>query len=296
LEFNKLFLTHLLSDNKLTPSLNIIQCLPNEYLVKPELDDSLLSLLASGYIKSYYPYRYESVDLPCLCILYTVSGSGVFETEDRKLCLTPETFLFIDGSRKHKISAEKNSWNFYQLFLEKSKSLFFLKEFHNKFGDMTTLTTTPYIHSLFRRLTEVPEVLNRDSLIINHRLLTDLLTASILTPAASQADLAPYYLREMKKTMDSQYASPHSLAQFEEALGISKYRLSREFHTLYQVPPLQYLNRRRIEEAKRLLEDPSIAVYEAGRLVGIDNTTHFIRLFRKYTGTTPSHYRNSLPT
>jgi AraC-like DNA-binding protein len=296
LEFNKLFLTHLLSNSKLTPALNIIQCLPNDYFVKPELEDSLLSLLAAGYIKSGYPYRYETADLPCLCILYTVSGSGVLEAGDKKLCLTPETFLFIDGSRRHKIYTEKNSWIFYQLFLEKSKCIFFLKEFNEKFGDIATISATPYILSLFCRLTEIPEVINRDSLIINHRLLTDLLTASILTPAASQVDMAPHYLREMKKIMDSRYASPQSLTQFEETLGISRYRLSREFHNLYQVPPLQYLNRRRIEEAKRLLQDPSIAVYEAGRLVGIDNTTHFIRLFRKYTGTTPANYRNSLPT
>jgi AraC-like DNA-binding protein len=296
LEFNKLFLTHLLSNSKLTPALSISQYLPNESLVRPELEDSLISLLAAGYIKSCYPYRYETADLPCLCLLYTVSGSGVFEAEDKKLCLTPETFLFIDGARRHKIYTEKNSWIFYQLFLEKTKCIFFLKEFNEKFGDITTISATPYILSLFCRLTEIPEVINRDSLIINHRLLTDLLTASILTPAASQVDMAPHYLREMKKIMDSRYAFPQSLTQFEETLGISRYRLSREFHNLYQVPPLQYLNRRRIEEAKRLLQDPSIAVNEAGRLVGIDNTTHFIRLFRKYTGTTPAHYRNSLPT
>lgn len=296
MEFNKLFLAHLLSNNKLTSAFSACQCLPPEYPLTPEEGDSLLSLMAAGYMNTCYPYRYEITDLPCLCILYTLSGSGVYETGDKRLSLSPETFLFIDGSIRHKIYTEKNSWNYYQLFIEKSKCLFFFREFVKTWGNLAIIPSTPYILSLFSRLTEIPEFLSRDNLIINHRLLTDLLTAAVLPPFASQSDVAPPYLREMKKIMDTRYASSHSLTQFEQTLGISRYRLSREFHELYQVPPLQYLNRRRIEEAKKLLQDPAITVYEAGHRVGMENTTHFIRIFRKYTGTTPANYKNSLPT
>ncbi len=294
MDFSKLFLARLLSSNKLTSALTVSQFLPPEFPIQPEETDSLLSLIAAGFINSCYPYRYEIMDLPCLCIIYTVKGSGVFETGQKKLSLTPGTFLFTDCTKRHKIYTEKNSWDFYQLFLEKKESLFFFNEFIAKYDNVTTVSGTPYILSLFCRLTEVPKTLSRDCLFINHRLLTDLLTAAVLTPSSFRDDLAPAYLREMKKIMDTQYASPHSLHQFEETLGISKYRLSREFHNFYSVPPLQYLNRLRIEEAKNLLQDPAMAVYEAGRLVGIDNTTHFIRLFRKYTGTTPANYKNSL--
>lgn len=294
MDFCKLFLVKLLSGNKLTSDLTVSQCLPPEFPIHPNDSDSLLSLIASGSVSCCYPYRYEIADLPCLCIIYTVKGSGVFETGQKKFSLTPGTFLFTDCTKRHKIYTEKNSWNFYQLFLEKTECSFFFNEFTAKYGNVATISGTPYILSLFCRLTEVPKTLSRDCLFINHRLLTNLLTAAVLKPSSLRDDLAPPYLREMKKLMDTRYASPHSLTKFEETLRISRYRLSREFRNFYMIPPLQYLNKRRIEEAVKLLQDPSMAVYEAGRLVGIDNTTHFIRLFRKYTGTTPANYKNSL--
>lgn len=294
MDFKKLFLAKLLSNNKLTSSLTVSQFLPPEMPIQPDKTEDLLSLAASGMVSCCYPYRYEIMDLPYFCLLYTIKGSGMFEAGEKRISLTPGTFLFTDGTKRHKIYTEKNSWNFYQLFLEKRGCLFFFNEFTAKYGSAVTISQTPYILSLFCRLTEVPRTLSRDVLFINHRLLTDLLTAAILTPSPLRDDLAPSYLREMKKTMDTRYASAHSLSQFEESLGISKYRLSREFHNFYQISPLQYLNRCRIEEAKKLLQDSSMAVYQAGRIVGIDNTTHFIRLFRKYTGITPDHYKKSL--
>ncbi|WP_124065948.1 AraC family transcriptional regulator [Clostridium sp. E02] len=294
MNFQNIFLAKLLSGDKLTSALTVSQFLPTTYPLQPDEPECLLSLTAAGYIKSCYPYRYEIMDLPFFCILYTIKGSGMYEVGQKKYCLLPGTFLFVDCEKKHKIYAEKNSWDFYQLFLYKTQCLFFYKQFTIKYGSITTIPQCPYIISLFSRLTAEPFTLNRDLLFNNHRLLTEILTAAILTPSAYRDDFAPPYLRKMKKIMDTQYASPQSLTQFEMILGISRYRLSREFHNLYELPPLQYLNRRRIEESKKLLQDPAITVYEAGRLVGIDNTTHFIRLFRKYAGTTPANYRSSL--
>ncbi len=294
MNFSELFLTHLLSSNHLSSALTVSPFLSKDYYLQPDGSDHMLCLMAAGYVKSFYPYRYELMDLPSFCIIYTVKGNGVFEAGQTKLSLCPATFLLIDCRLKHKIYAEKNSWNFYQLFLQDTGCLFFYQQFLKRHGNTAILSQSPYILSLFNRLTAVPAVQKQDSFFINHRLLTDLLTAAILTPFAYSGDSAPSYLRKMKNIMDTQYASSHSLAQFEETTGISRYRLSREFHKFYQAPPLQYLNRRRIEESKILLQNPDMTVYEAGKLVGIDNTTHFIRLFRKYTGTTPGNYKSSL--
>ena len=52
-----------------------------------------------------------------------------------------------------------------------------------------------------------------------------------------------------------------------------------------------YLNTVRMEQAKRLLSDPTNRVSEVGQLIGIENTDYFTRRFKQYTGKTPSEYR-----
>ena len=55
--------------------------------------------------------------------------------------------------------------------------------------------------------------------------------------------------------------------------------------------PIQYLNRFRIDQAKRLLTTSDKAVGEIGRLVGVPDPGYFCRLFRKLAGETPESYR-----
>ena len=105
----------------------------------------------------------------------------------------------------------------------------------------------------------------------------------------------PEYMSEMKALFDHSYTNNYTLAELEEHFGISKYRLCREFTHYYHISPLQYLNRRRIEVSKDLLLSSNMPIHEVGSLVGIDNTNHFINLFKKYTGTTPFAFKQEAP-
>ena len=59
--------------------------------------------------------------------------------------------------------------------------------------------------------------------------------------------------------------------------------------------PLQYLQGKKIEAAKSLLLSTDDPIHEVGAMVGIDNTNHFIHLFKKHTGVTPFVYRQNAP-
>ena len=54
---------------------------------------------------------------------------------------------------------------------------------------------------------------------------------------------------------------------------------------------MQLLTNMRVENAKQLLRDTTIAVSEVGASVGYECTEHFMRTFRKNVGCTPSEYR-----
>jgi len=66
--------------------------------------------------------------------------------------------------------------------------------------------------------------------------------------------------------------------------------LNRIFHSITGYTILNYINNVRINKAKELIESTSMKFSEIGYLVGIENPYYFSRLFKKYTGSTPTQY------
>ena len=56
----------------------------------------------------------------------------------------------------------------------------------------------------------------------------------------------------------------------------------------------KYITKIRLEKAKELLKDIKLKVYEVVDKVGYRHVPHFTFIFRKYTGMTPSEYRNNI--
>jgi len=54
-----------------------------------------------------------------------------------------------------------------------------------------------------------------------------------------------------------------------------------------------YLTGKRMETAKILLTGTALGINEIAVLTGYDNTRYFSQSFRKYTGITPTDYRNA---
>ncbi|PYI56268.1 response regulator [Paenibacillus flagellatus] len=55
---------------------------------------------------------------------------------------------------------------------------------------------------------------------------------------------------------------------------------------------IHYVQKVRIGHSKGLLEQTELPVAEIGERVGFPNTNYFIKIFKRWTGTTPNEYRN----
>lgn len=55
-----------------------------------------------------------------------------------------------------------------------------------------------------------------------------------------------------------------------------------------------YVNRRKIQKAERLLLTQNMKVTEIAEAVGIENMAHFYELFKRYTGCKPKEYTAKL--
>ena len=95
----------------------------------------------------------------------------------------------------------------------------------------------------------------------------------------------------IKKYIDKYYMKQITLGKLAEAVGYSKYHLSRVMNGS-GVSLVDMLNERRIKEAETLLHNENRAVTQIAMDVGFSSITAFNRAFRKIKGCTPTQFRS----
>lgn len=87
----------------------------------------------------------------------------------------------------------------------------------------------------------------------------------------------------------------HEEVDLEKCAAISHLSVSRFSHLFTQklgISPYKFLLSLRMDEAKELLLYSSMSVREVCESVGFSDPSYFSRMFRKYTGYSPSEYRD----
>nr|WP_070990032.1 response regulator transcription factor [Halofilum ochraceum] len=73
--------------------------------------------------------------------------------------------------------------------------------------------------------------------------------------------------------------------------GLSPFQFSRSFKRHFEMTFQEYVLRRRINEAMRLLHHPGVSISDVCYNVGFRDPSYFTRTFHRYVGSTPSAYR-----
>lgn len=87
------------------------------------------------------------------------------------------------------------------------------------------------------------------------------------------------------------YATQNPVTAMVERSGLPERTLKRRFKAATGYAPVEYVQARRIEEAKQMLETEDSAIEEIGAEVGYSDPTFFRKLFRRRVGVTPAQYR-----
>jgi YesN/AraC family two-component response regulator len=98
-------------------------------------------------------------------------------------------------------------------------------------------------------------------------------------------------VREVMVYIHEHYAEPLTRDALAAAAAVSPRHLTRCFAAEVGIPPIAYLNRYRIREAKRLLRSGERSIGEIARAVGFSNIAYFDVVFRREVGLVPSDYR-----
>jgi AraC-like DNA-binding protein len=91
-----------------------------------------------------------------------------------------------------------------------------------------------------------------------------------------------------------EHAGEHlSLGKVANEVGVNATHLSEKFKQVTGVKFVDYIARARFEKARELLEDVDLRISEIAFAVGFQSLSQFNRVFKKFSGNSPTEYRES---
>ncbi len=96
---------------------------------------------------------------------------------------------------------------------------------------------------------------------------------------------------EVQDYMENHFEEPLTIKDLARKFAFSQRNFIRRFHAATGNSPIQYLQRLRVEAAKRLLETTQKPVSQIILEAGYNDAKTFREIFRKQTGITPKLYR-----
>lgn len=251
-----------------------------------------------GWFKTKYPYFVEREGFDSHFILVTVSGEGALEYEGKKYRLDASSVAWIDCFQRHRYYTPegKAPWVFFWLHFTGLSVKGYYQQFRSGNGSPLLRVKNPLpFQNKIRDLITLEETASPKKEALSSMVIVELLTAILCLSfkAAATSNGIPRFLRETADEMDKRFTEYLSLTYFAEKHHVNASYLSREFRRHFGVTLKQYLTRKRISKAKEYLKYSDLTVSEIAERTGFENSSYFIRTFKKSEAVSPLAFRRS---
>ncbi len=98
-------------------------------------------------------------------------------------------------------------------------------------------------------------------------------------------------IKIMLNYIHQHYPEALELKHIADSVNVSSRECLRSFHELLGISPMQYLIKYRISSSAQLLSDTDFNITEICVRCGFPSPSYFTKMFKRYTGLTPSEYR-----
>ena len=97
----------------------------------------------------------------------------------------------------------------------------------------------------------------------------------------------------IREYIDKHYTENITLDVLAKVSHMNKYYLVHSFTNNYGCSPINYLNEKKIDESKILLEKTNYSIAEIAKIIGFSSQSYFSQSFKKHTYMTPNEYRRN---
>lgn len=243
----------------------------------------------------YYTAR---ENLPSYLIKLCLSGEGTLDYEGQSYAVHPGQLFWIDCMKPqhYRTAPGKQRWHvlwvhfcgapceaYYRLFLNQNEGRCVVRPG----SDMPFRST---LEALLKLYQEGGNTLLDD--VQASAMLTQLMTRMVHAAGVrSDPGNLPGYVLDAREYINRHYAERVTLDDLARVISINKFYLQKLFKRCLGLSPNEYLIHTRLTRAKQLLRTTSAPISQVALDVGINNIGHFISLFKRYEGVTPSGYR-----
>ena len=223
---------------------------------------------------------------------YITNGTGQFSVESEIFDVKANDLIILNPTIVHtEISNPKKPMEYIVLGVEgikfhaEEKEYFILnsKNFHSE------------LHHFFNTLAHEmkQDQPYRDFVCQN---LLNIIFTMILRNDAFKMSLVtgPKLSRECnmaKKYIDEHFKENITVDTLSSHVHLNKYYFVHNFTKQFGTSPINYLNKRRIEESKHLLASTNHSIASIAQIAGFSSPSYFTQTFKKITGTTPQEHR-----
>lgn len=122
-------------------------------------------------------------------------------------------------------------------------------------------------------------------------LLLEILAESARCIGHADGVRAPKWLKRVRDMLEDGYLSSPSLTELAGIAGVHQVHLSREFRKHYNCTIGEFIRKRRVEHACRMLTQTNTPLSEIALTCGFSDQSHFSAMFKSHVGLTPAKYR-----
>jgi len=258
--------------------------------------DHYLYVQETGSLQSIEPHISRRDNLASLLFFIVMKGSGTLTYLGKKQTITMGDCIFINCLEEYAHESSQNdpwelSWvhfygkeaaEIYRHYLEQGGRFLFHPP-----------DASQFVYAL-KNLFDAQETKDTFFELKCHKNLTDIVTTCYLESAYIQeekSDSTYSKILSIRSYLDEHFAEDIDLDDLSAQFFVSKFHLSREFKKVTGITVGNYLNSRRINEAKRLLRFTKEPIKVIASACGIPDINYFSKVFAKYESMTPSAYR-----
>lgn len=215
-------------------------------------------------------------------LFYTLDGQGKLTTYAKEYLLEPNSLAILPSKQGFEVSIAANHWDVFWLNLANTK-----RWQHVALDTARVMTNQKLepLHFALELLYSEPNAALRNGVepIITHYLSTTL--------RGENQNEAANRLHKLFKDVERRLQYDWTIDAMCNQLHYSAPHLHRLCQTFYGISPIQKLIQLRMERAKILLLNTRWPVQHIASYVGYANIFNFSKSFKKYSGISPSCYR-----
>lgn len=241
-------------------------------------------------------------------IIWFFEDGGEHTVDFKTFDIKKNTILFISKDQIHAFdnNLKVNGWliHFNESFFMHSDVDIFLK--YSIFNSLqnpcytieqeTLATATSYLSMIQKELAEKNRFGYEE--VIRFLLKSFLINLERIHRKTSDGKFeinSPDELRffRFRELLEENFKEGLTVSDYSDLLNISSKTLSTITKSIVQKSPSQLISDRVVLEAKRLLKFTTLQIAEVAFKIGFNDSSYFVKYFKRYVGSSPSNYRKS---